>query len=150
MMLGDNWNCGAVGFDGLQDFGTLLRVALYQGVFVVIELARFVEDGVWDGDLADGVERAGPVQLFEWLLIKSELSPDLQGQLGDPFRMPCGPGVFGIDGFDQRFDGALVQAVQFVDQADVVQGDGDFVGDLACPDQKVFQAGWQLAVADGQ
>src|SRR6185312_14093828 len=80
---------GGGGDDPLADDG----VPAHEGPFLVVEGSRLVDDGVWDGDLADVVQRGGVAYLGEILAVDAGAAGDLGGELGDAVLVVAEIGV---------------------------------------------------------
>jgi hypothetical protein len=77
-------------------------VRLHDGVLLIGELRRLVEDRVGDADLADVVQQAGEPHAPEPLAGEAELGRDRGGELRNRLAVAAGVGVLRVDGAGQR------------------------------------------------
>ena len=91
--------------DVLEDLLALGRVLVHEDPLLARELLRLQQDGVADADLADVVEKAGPLELLQVGLAEVHGLADLDGDARDVLGVLLGAGVAGIDGRRQGLHG---------------------------------------------
>ena len=104
----------AEGGDPGEDHFTERRVPLHRGPFFGIELARLVEDGIADTELADVVEQRRAFEPAAALGRKPEFVRDNIGKERHAFAMAAGVRTFGID--DLGESGGDIVEVVFIDE----------------------------------
>ena len=91
----------------LQDLPAAGCVRFHDGVFLVREPPRFLEDGVGNADLADIVHARGSAERLKLCLGQSQLFADHHGIHRDAGGVLACALVLGVDGFGDRHDGLV-------------------------------------------
>src|SRR5713101_5817736 len=89
-----------------QNRPAVFGVLFHQGVFIRVETPRFSQDGVWNSDFADIVQKGGNFQVLEFRFFQDELLADAHAPFREASTVHAGVDILQIqklvEGADHR------------------------------------------------